>query len=489
MQKQKELLTLVEQYSKIANEDQARHQFLKFVKYMWPDFIEGRHHQIVAKLFDEVLDGKKDRIIINMAPRMTKSEFASIYLPAFFLGKNPKKKVIMASHTAELAVGFGRKVRDLVNRDDFTKLFPGTTLSSDSKAAGRWSTAQGGEYFAIGVGGALAGKGSDLLIIDDPISEQDWIVGESNPDVYQRVMDWYEGGPRQRLQPGGKIIVVMTRWHKLDLTGQLIRKQMENPGADEWEIIELPAILPSGEALWPEYWTKEMLEKTKASIPVVKWQAQYMQQPTSEEGALIKREYWQDWKDGKPPKVDAVLQSWDTAFTKSTRADYSACTTWGVFFNEEVGRNQLILLDAIRGKWEFPELKERAKEYYKEWEPDMVLIEARAAGQPLIYEFRQMNIPAMDFTVGRGTRANPNDKISRVNSVTDVFASKNVWAPLVKTWAQEVVEECASFPAGDHDDYVDTVVMAVTRFRNGGWIENELDDWSEDRSWRKREYY
>ena len=355
---------------------------------MWPDFIEGTHHKIVADLFDQVIDGDEERIIINMPPRHTKSEFASIYLPAYFLGRFPKKKIIQASHTAELAVGFGRKVRDLVNRNDFHQLFE-TKLSADSKAAGRWSTSQGGEYFAIGVGGAIAGKGADLFIIDDPHSEQDQVIGESNPEIYDKVLDWYEGGPRQRLQPGGKIIIVMTRWSKRDLTGQLVRRMQENPGADKWKLVQLPAIMPSGEAMWPEYWSKDRLEATKASIPVSKWQAQYQQSPTSEEGALIKRDQWKDWTYGKPPKLDAVLQSWDTAFTASTRADYSACTTWGIFYNEETERNEIILLDAIRGKWEFPELKEQAKAYYKEWEPEICLIEARAAGHPLIHEFRQ----------------------------------------------------------------------------------------------------
>jgi predicted phage terminase large subunit-like protein len=487
--KQRELLALLDRFNSATMEEDARHAFLPFVKYLWPDFIQGRHHKIVADLFDEVIDGKEERVIINMAPRHTKSEFASIFLPAYFLGRNPKKKIIMASHTAELAVGFGRKVRDLVNREDFTHLFPGTTLSADSKAAGRWSTAQGGEYFAIGVGGAVAGKGADLFVIDDPLSEQEQVIGESNPEIYDKVLDWYEGGPRQRLQPGGKIILVMTRWHKRDLTGQLVRRAQENEDADQWKVVELPAIMPSGEAMWPEYWSTERLLKTKASIPISKWQAQYQQHPTSEEGALIKREYWQDWVDGKPPPVDSIIQAWDTAFTKSTRADYSACTTWGVWFNEDEGRNQLILLDAIRGKWEFPELKQRAKSYYKEWEPDIVLVEGRAAGQPMIYEMRQMDIPVVDWVVGRGSRSNPNDKISRVNNVTDIFASKNVWAPLVKTWAQEVVEECASFPAGDHDDYVDTVVMAVSRFRQGGWITTDNDDWDEPMPRKQREYY
>ena len=459
------------------------------MKYLWPDFIEGRHHRIIAELFDSIIDGDEERIIINMPPRHTKSEFASIYLPAYFLGRYPKKKIIQASHTAELAVTFGRKVRDIVGREDYRRLFPNTQLSQDSKAAGRWATKEGGEYFAIGVGGAIAGKGADLFVIDDPISEQEYIQGESNPDVYDKVMEWYEGGPRQRLQPGGKIILVMTRWHKRDLTGQLVKRMQENPNTDRWKVVELPAIMPSGEAMWPEYWSTERLIQTKHSIPISKWQAQYQQEPTSEEGALIKREYWRDWTHGKPPELEAVLQSWDTAFSKGTRADYSACTTWGVFYNETDQRHQLILIDAIRGKWEFPELKERAKAYYLEWRPESVVIEARAAGMPLIYEFRQMDIPVQDCVVGRGTKMNPNDKISRVNAVTDVFASKNVWAPLVKTWAQEVVEECAAFPAGEHDDYLDTVVMAVNRFRQGGWIKNELDDWDDEYDEPPRRYY
>lgn len=487
-EKQSEMLHLLTEFEKAKERAAARDNFLPFVKHLWPDFQQGPHHEIIANLFDDVLAGRKKRIIINMPPRHTKSEFASIYLPAYFLGRNPNKKVIQASHTAELAVGFGRKVRALVGRDDFQELFPNVALSADSKAAGRWSTNRGGEYYAIGAEGAIAGKGADLFIIDDPHSEQDAVIGESNPEVYDRVMSWYEGGPRQRLQPGGAIIVVMTRWSLRDLTGQLLKKQMAEATGDKWEVVELPAILPSGKQLF-EYWPLEELLATKASIPISKWNAQYQQKPTAEEGALIKREHWQDWPHKKPPKLEVIIQSWDTAFTKTTRADYSACTTWGVFYHEELERNCIILLDAIRGKWEFPELKKRAKEYYDEWEPDICLIEARAAGMPLIYEMRQMNLPIQDVTVGRGTKANPNDKISRVNTVTDIFASKNVFAPTGKTWAQEVIEECAAFPAGEHDDYLDTVVMALTRFRQGGWVGTDLDDEGERYTPNSYEYY
>lgn len=486
-----EILRLMTELDTTKKKTAARTGFLPFVKYMWPTFVEGYHHKVISDLFDDVVEGRKKRVIINMPPRHTKSEFASIYLPAYFMGRYPHKKIIQTSHTAELAMGFGRKVRNLIGKAAYQDVFGGVELSADSKAAGRWATNEGGEYFAIGVGGKIAGKGADLFIIDDPHSEQEAIIAESNPEVYDRVMEWYEGGPRQRLQPGGAIILVMTRWSMRDLTAQLLKKQLNDAGADEWEVVEFPAILPSGQSTWPEFWSTDELLKTKASIPITKWNAQYQQQPTAEEGALIKRDYWRDWERESPPAVDAIIQSWDTAFSKNTRADYSACTTWGVFWNEEEERNQLILLDAIRGKWEFPELKKQAKAYFDKFKPDICLIEARAAGQPLIYEMRRMGLPVQDVKVGRGTAANPNDKISRVNSVTDIFASRMVWAPKVKMWAQEVIEECASFPAGENDDYVDTVVMALQRFRQGGWVGTKLDDEDDDDTPRRmvREYY
>lgn len=478
-----DILSLMAELEDSRMREKASGSFLDFVKYLWPEFIEGYHHRVIAQLYDDVLAGKKKRIIVNMPPRHSKSEFASVFLPAYFLGRFPKKKIIQASHTAELAVDFGRKVRNLIDREDFQRVFPKISLSSDSKAAGRWATNKGGEYYAIGVEGKIAGRGADLFVIDDPHSEQDAVLGEHNPEVYDKVMSWYEGGPRQRLQPGGSIIVVMTRWGLRDLTAQLVRKMLANETGDQWEVVEFPALLPSGRPIWPEYWSEEELNKTKASIPITKWNAQYQQQPTAEEGAIIKREYWQEWTAPKLPKFDAIIQSWDTAFTASTRSDYSACTTWGIFYNETVGKNCLFLIDALRGKWEFPDLKTEAHKHYKLHEPDLCIIEGRGAGQPLIYELRRMGLPIHEFTVGRGGVNSRNDKISRINSVTDIFASGNVFCVKEDMKIQEVTEECAAFPAGEHDDYVDTVTMALMRFRSGGWIGTDRD---ED---EKEEYY
>lgn len=431
-----------------------------------------------------------------MPPRHTKSEFASWLLPAWFLGKYPKKKVIQCSHTADLAVGFGRKVRDLVDDPEYKKIFPDISLKTDSKAAGHWHTNMGGEYFAIGTGGAVTGKGADLLIIDDPHSEQEAKLAEYKPEIYDGVYEWYTSGPRQRLQPGGAIIIVMTRWSKRDLVGRIVDAQITKDGVDQWEVIELPAILPSGNPLWPEYWPLPELLAIKAELPLSKWLSQYQQTPTSSEGALLKAEWWMPWKDKTPPKCDAIISAMDTAFTKNDRSDYTACTTWGVFKREDDDSGKMvpsiILLDAWREKLAFPELKSKALSHYKKYEPDVMLIEARAAGLPLIYELRAMGVPVQDYTPTRG-----NDKISRVNAITDIFASHNVWAPSspegnFPRWVEEVITECNDFPAGSHDDYVDTVSMALMRYRQGGWVGTNLDEEEEEAVRRYRrgiEYY
>jgi predicted phage terminase large subunit-like protein len=759
--------------------ERCKDSFLFFVNQMWPIFISGKHHQIMADAFERVAAGTLKRLIINMPPRHTKSEFASWLLPSWFLGKFPEKKIIQSAHTAELSTGFGRKVRNLVSSEQYAKIFD-TKLSTDSKAAGRWNTNKGGDYFAIGVGGAVAGKGADLLIIDDPHSEQE--AKQNNPAIFDSVYEWYTSGPRQRLQPGGAIIIVMcmtgdtnvlmanktqkklrdirpgdevatykdgcittskinnwqssgvdsiytvktqsgiilrankehpflvewngerkwirlkdltpgmqlvatmdasalqgrkqnpdsvqpakpeiattektqkhrlnqsevtdaglensvhvdsqypqkecvllvtkssthrqsprqsktgagglktamelhqnnmkgwlqtattfvmsavnhlriktpertgtagfalttattqglsedcsatiatllsdteslqkryegplntysvildpiisispsgeeevfdievdctenfiangvvshnTRWAKRDLTGQILKNTAKD-GVDQWEVIDFPAILPSGTPLWPAFWSKEALEALKAELPVAKWEAQYQQNPTSNEGAIIKRDQWKMWSSKEPPDCDYVIQSWDTAFEKNNRADFSACTTWGVFdYPNEHGdpKTNIILLDAFKERMEFPELKKKALEMYKEWNPDTLIVEKRASGAPLIYELRKMGIPMSEYTPGKG-----NDKVSRVNSISDLFASGIVWCPETR-WAEEVMDELASFPNGDHDDLVDSSSQALMRFRQGGFIQISSDEVDEPQGFKRRVAY
>ncbi len=343
-------------------------------------------------------------------------------------------------------------------------------------------------HFAIGIGGAVTGKGADVLIIDDPHSEQEAALAEINPDIYDKTYEWYTSGPRQRLQPGGAIVIVMTRWSKRDLTGQVLKAAAQR-GGDEWEVIEFPAILPSGNPLWPEFWSIKELAALKEELPNSKWQAQYQQAPTSDTAAIVKREWWKEWEKETPPQCDFILQSWDTAFEKTQRADYSACTTWGVFYHPDdngIDQANIILLNAFRDRMEFPTLKRTAIEEYREWEPDSIIIEKKASGAPLIYEMRAMGIPVQEFTPSRG-----NDKISRLNAVSDLFASGRVWAPATH-WAEEVIDEVASFPGGEHDDYVDSVSLALMRFRKGGYVTTALDAEDEPvyfKSHRQQGYY
>jgi len=475
LEDKEELLSLLEELDEAKAREACTNDYLKFVYEMWTAFIHGKHHEIMAEAFERVANGELKRLIINMPPRHTKSEFASYLLPAWFLGRYPDKKIIQTAHTAELAVGFGRKVRNLVNSKDFKRIFPNVSLQADSKAAGRWNTNKGGEYFAIGVGGAVTGKGADLLIIDDPHSEQEGASSDIN--VFNRTYEWYTSGPRQRLQPNGSIVIVMTRWHQKDLTGQVVDASVKRGGSDQWEVIELPAILPSGSPLWSEFWKLEELEALRAELPSSKWMAQYQQDPTAEEGALVKREWWQEWEYQEPPYCEFIIQSWDTAFLKSERADYSACTTWGVFYEEnEEGAfaPNVILLDAHKERLEFPELKKLAMEKYNAYKPDAFIVEAKAAGMPLIFELRQMGIPVQEYTPSRG-----NDKISRVNAVSDLFASGVVWAPQTR-WAEEVIEEFAAFPNAEHDDLVDSSTQALLRFRQGGFVPLHSDEEEEE---------
>lgn len=777
---QQGFMDMLAQYEQSVKRERAQNDFLAYVYEMWPGFVSGRHHKVMAKKFQEIAQGKLKRLIINMAPRHTKSEFASYLLPSWFLGKFPDKKVIQTSNTADLATGFGRKVRNLVDSEQYAKIFPNVNLRADSKAAGRWSTNHNGEYFAIGVGGTVTGKGADLLIIDDPHSEQEARLAATNPEVFDSVFEWYTSGPRQRLQPGGTIVIVMcmtgdtlvlmadgtekplrdicpgdlvatfdngklssskvnnwrssgvdsiykiqtrsgkilranerhpflvmddgvlewtrlnqlrigdllvslkdvaglqdqkrspgsvahvdqkrattgktlthrivrwgttvktkvfcvlatgkcmqkdyvysaienntshqnqrqstigqgassigtesrlssmkqwfksaitavmcavsrqittiqghigtascvlttattpersedcyattatllsdtgrrqaylnelqrisdftadpivaitpdgkeevfdvevdrtenfiangvvshnTRWSKRDLTGRILQSMIDRDG-EKWEVIEFPAILPSGNPLWPEFWSLEELQALRDELPVSKWSAQYQQQPTTEEGAIVKREWWKIWEADRPPPCEIVLQSWDTAFEAKTRSDYSACTTWGIFhMNEDPDDTHIILLDAYKKRMEFPELKQKVLSYRDEWNPDLIIVEKKAAGAPLIYELRKMGVSVEEFTPSRG-----NDKIVRLNAVADLFASGKVWAPATR-WAEEVIEEVAAFPNAEHDDFTDTVSQALGRFRRGGMVRTNLDEEDEPVYFRRKASY
>jgi predicted phage terminase large subunit-like protein len=481
--KKRRTLELLKQYDTGMTQLIGKESFLDFVKHVYPGYKVGPHHLKLIQIFEDIARGVKKRVIVNIAPRHGKSELISYLAPAWFLGKFPHKKVIMSSHTADLAVNFGRRVRNLVGSDDYKGIFPQIELQADSKSASRWGTNFNGEYFAIGVGGALAGRGADLFIIDDPHSEQEAKTGR--PEVFLPAWEWFQSGPLQRLMPGGAIIIVMTRWSKLDLTGMIVSQMEREEGVDQWEVVEFPAIKDDGEALWPEFWSVDELLAKKAALDVRYWNAQYMQQPTSEEGALIKREWWKIWEHDYPPQCEFTIMSLDAAQEANNRSDYNALTTWGVFFNDETNNYAIILLNSIKRRAEYPELKAMVIEEYKEWQPDAFMVEKKSSGSVLYQEFRRMGIPVSEFTPGKG-----QDKIARVNAVSSLFHGGVVYAPLHR-WAKEVIEECNDFPSGANDDLVDSTTLALLRFRQGGFIRLPTDEAEDDFLYRRRKaaYY
>lgn len=451
----------------------ARTDFLKFCRFVWPEMLVGEHHKRIAAALDRVVEGKCKRLMVAMPPRHGKSQMGSYLFPAYLMGRKPDSKLIVGSHTAELAQRFGRMIRNLVDDERYRELFPDMALSADSKAAGRWGTNKGGEAFFIGKGGAMTGRGGDIVILDDILDEQDAL----SDTAMENTFEWYTSGPRQRLQPNGAIIVINTRWKTDDLTGRLLRQQ-SNLKADQWEVLEFPAILPSGAPLWPGYWHIDELEKVKLAIGMSKWNAQWQQQPTRDDGAILKREWWRKWRETYIPACEYVIQSYDTAYSKKESADYSVITTWGVFYPDSDGGPNLILLNVKRGRWDFPELKRVAKAEYQYWNPDNVLIEAKASGMSLQQEMRRMGIPVTLYSPGG--RRTGQDKVSRANAVAPLLESGMIWYPENEEWADELVEECAAFPNGSNDDQVDSSVMAWSRFRQGNFISLGDDDASDE---------
>jgi predicted phage terminase large subunit-like protein len=463
--------------------DKATSTFIDFCKYVWPEMLVGEHHLKIAEALDRVIAGKCKRLMIAMPPRHGKSQMGSYLFPAYLMGKLPQSKLIVGSHTAELAQRFGRMIRNLVEDERYAELFPNTKLSVDSKAAGRWNTNAGGEAFFIGKGGAMTGRGGDIVVLDDILDEQD-AVSET---AMENTWEWYTSGPRQRLQPNGAIIIINTRWKTDDLSGRLLRQQGQLK-SDQWEILEFPAILPSGNPLWPGYWALDELEKVKMSIGLKKWNAQWQQQPTNDDGAILKREWWRRWKYDEPPNCSYIIQTMDTAYSKKETADFSVIATWGVFRPNADEGPGLMLLSVKKGRWDFPELKRVAKAEYVYWQPDNVLIEAKATGTPLQHELRKMGIPVTMYSPGG--RRTGQDKVSRANAVAPILESGMVWYPEDEEFAQEMVEECAAFPNGSNDDQVDAMVMALMRFRQGNFVSLQDDD-DEEREISDRvvEYY
>lgn len=464
----------------------AKDHLIPFMAYMWPRFVQSWHHVVIANCLEKMEQGEILRSAISTPPRYTKSEMLSKYFPAWVLGRNPTEdtKIIQAGNTAKLSQNFGRQCKNIIQTEEYRELFPDTIISPDSKAGGNFATTEGALYYACGVGGALAGRGASYLLCDDIFSEQDILSGNA-AQMFDDAEEWYMTAI-QRLQPGGRACVLHTRWSKIDLIGRLIERMHKNPRAEQYQVISIPALDENDQSTFPAFWkTEEVLQKRETLMERTSfmWFAQYMQNPTADSMAIIKREWWKKHErtnlrgERLSPPCKFTLMVFDTAYTDNKRSNPSAITVWGVFDAGELPhqQNNICLLHSYQKKMELPELKTQALSLVRQWEPDCVLVEGKSSGPWVLEEFRRANIMAQSVIPKPG-----EDKMSRLNSVSDIFASGRVW--YIPTAAnEETVQQCADFPAGIGDDLVDTTAYALRRLRQGGFVTTKHDHIDEPR--------
>ena len=472
-------------------ENQSQTDFLTFVRLVAPSlvpgFMMGNHIKLISDKLKDMEEGKIKRLMVFLPPRSSKSVICSKLFPAWYIGRNPSHEILTVSHSDQLSSDFGRSVRDIVNTEEFQKIFRGVHLRSDVRAAGKWKTNQNGTYYAAGVRSQIAGRGAHMAILDDVMSEED-----AFSDAGRRyIKEWYPAGLRTRIMPNGAILIINTRFHYDDLCGWLL-KQQENMSEYEtipWEVIKIPAWLdeesaelldlPPGSSYFPEWKTKEVLQmdenEIKASNGSRYWNSLYMQDPTPEEGGLIKKRWLQNWEDPEPPSCDFVIQTFDTAFSTKTTADFSVIQTWGIFYlhdQDEKGYEtyapNLILLGNIKGRFEYPELRRLSQKLYNEHRPDVCMVEKKASGQSLIQDMRRAGLPVMEYNPDR-------DKVSRVYAASPIMEAGRLWIPKNKKWADDLIEELIRFPNAAHDDQVDALTMAV-HYMKESWHLTHPDD-------------
>lgn len=479
---------------------EAAQDFWAYNKLMLPGFEPAQHSRLLIETLQKVERGEIKRLCLSMPRRHGKSEIGSVRFPEWYMARNPNREVLISSYSGNLAEDFGRKIRNSFRKDQFKAIFPNVGLSQDSQSAQRFELTNGSKLYAVGMGGSAIGRGAHLAILDDLFSSRQDADSEA---TRRAVQSFYTSVVRPAVYPGGAIIIINTRWRDDDLIGYVLSEATH----ENWTVLKLPALLDDnlssifkrerGTPLWPERYTAEELDAIRLSIPSREWAAMFMQEPKEEGGNILKSQWWRKWGDGQPPDfLDAeqrqawvsgdppsclyVLQTWDTAFSTKETADYSACTTWGIFQDRNDAAHAIIL-GAFQERLEFPMLVERAIELGKEWQPDNILIEDKASGQSLIQELSHRGVYVSKYRPDK-------DKIVRAHAASAPLEAGKVWAPK-RRWAEEVIDQCAAFPSGPHDDVVDCVTMALIRFREGRWVDLYNDEKEEPAEPSDRKLY
>lgn len=414
----------------------ARRSLLRFTEYTNPIYERAQHHEQIAAKLEAVERGEIDRLMIFMPPRHGKSELASKRFPAWCLGRKPQRQIIAASYNSDLANDFGRSVRNIVAEPEFGQVFPGVSLAADSQAANRMNTNKGGAYVAAGVGTAVTGRGAHIALIDDPFKDREEADSERRREL---VWDWYRSTLYTRLMPGGAIVLIQTRWHEDDLAGRLLEHD-----AGQWDILELPALNDAGEALWPQWYGKQALERIKATIGPREWSALYQQQPQPDEGTFFQRAWFKEW--GKLPALRYYGTS-DYAVTDGG-GDYTVHRLWGIDANGDVYR-----VDGWRGQTASDEWIERKLDLIAKYKPLAWFGEGgviQKAVEPMLKRrMRERNVHCRLEWL-----PSVNDKPTRARSFQAMAATGRVHFEPGADLAEFLV-----FPAGKHDDDVDTASL------------------------------
>jgi len=421
----------------------ARNELIPFTLWTFPGYRYARHLGRLAQALEAVECGIIRRLIVTMPPRHGKSELASIRFPAWYLGRNPDRRIILCSYGADLATRFSRHVRAIIESPRFQGVFPGVRLAQDSRAVDAWDLAgRRGGMKAAGVGGSLTGHGANLLLIDDPVKNREEADSET---VRQSIWDWYTSTAYTRLEEDGAVVVIQTRWHQDDLTGRLLAMQGTDPAADIWHTLHLPALTDDGEPLWPEKYSREDLERIRATAGARDWQALYQGRPAPPEGSIFRLA---DIRiEDRIPEGLRWCRGWDLAASARTSADYTVGALCAVDH-----ANTLWIRDIYRRRQTWPETVR-----------DMVALATQEPGVIWAIEQAGFQTAAVQQLVAdarfngiciRGIEAD-RDKVTRA------LAWSGRQVRLVRAgWNQELIAEMLAFPNAAHDDQVDAISTA-----------------------------
>lgn len=431
----------------------ARRHFKDFVNYTFKDYQWNWHNELLCDALEKVVNGEIKRLMIEMPPRHGKSELASIRLPAWFIGKMPDKEIIAVSYGSDLASDFGREVRNLIKDIKYRNLFL-VRLSEDSDAKNKWNTIQDGSYIATGIGGSVTGKGADLLLIDDPFKDR---AEADSKTVRDSRIAWYQSVARTRLSPNGAIVIINTRWHDGDLSGHLLKLQEEDPMADKWHRIKLPAIATKveryrgvGEALWPQRWSLSEILKIKANIGVREFAALYQQDPVDDEFSEFKRRFFQyiTEEEIRKKKTNRFLTI-DSAITKNDNSAYTG------FTDNRVDSEGFWHIRAWRERLSSKELMDKIFDLHKLNKYDDIGVEKTLFSQALS-EFYEVEMRRRKiFLPLKYLSTNNTSKDVRVRGITPYYESHSVYH--IKGWCEDLEDELIRFPSAEYRDLTDSL--------------------------------